>query len=108
MTNAELFTLRGEYLIERGHVEAWLDNGQPYRGTWVPELVGKPSPTPGSQLHQQLSELLRPGLLAAIFDSRVLGQHPDYPDDQSGTALQNAQALVETLKAQLAQLVAAL
>lgn len=80
MTNEELRQLRAEYTVEYGLVSAWLNFGRPYDGTWIPELVGKTAPQPGTPEYNTLYTLLQPGYLFEIFEQQVLGQHPEYPD----------------------------
>lgn len=80
MTDSELKRLRGEYTVEYGKVTAWLLHGFPYDGTWIPELVGKEPPPHDSPAWQKLYSLLQPGYLWDVFEQRVLGQHPEYPD----------------------------
>lgn len=110
MTDAELQRLRGEYVVEYGMVTAWLLHGFPYNGTWIPELVGKVPPAHDSPEWQKLYSLLQPGYLWDLFEQRVLGQHPEYPDFvvDEATGKKRSEELAEQMAQRRAELLALL
>lgn len=81
MTDQELEALRQEYLREYEAAENWAVHGVPYAGTWITELVGKSPPPEGSPQREAVLSLLRPGIVFTIFETKVTGLHPQYPDD---------------------------
>lgn len=94
MTDQELEELRDQYRAEYAKVEAWLNEGLPYDGTWVPEIAGK---QPGQDAKEGLRSVLLPGLLFLRFEERVVGQHPEYQNeivDADGAVIGSRQAEV--------------
>lgn len=108
MTPRELRALRGEYQVECGKVEAWLNFGRPYDGAFVPELAGKEPPPYGSPEWVEVRGLLNPGLVYDRFLVQVLGFCSEYPDTiletREGVDWRKSHDLAETMAAALARL----
>ncbi len=110
MTDEALEALREEYRAEYAQVEAWLTGGQ-YDGTWLPELRGRAFSSLAPDAQKRVCDLLSPGILFMLFETRVLGQHEQYPDymtvDDQGNEVAYSQLLpvrLQALREELASL----